>query len=115
VTFLHLFHHSSITVVVGSILPFDYNADMYLPILLNSANHTLLYLHYLLATLGLKSWWAPYITSMQLAQFCIIFFQSLVSYLVGPQCGSPDFAKVLMIVYMGSMIALFVNFFLQVR
>ena len=54
VTFLHLFHHSSITVVVGSILPFDYNGDMYLPIMLNSANHMLVYLHYLLATLGLK-------------------------------------------------------------
>ena len=35
VTFLHLFHHSSITVVVGSLLPFDYNGDMYLPIMLN--------------------------------------------------------------------------------
>jgi hypothetical protein len=114
VTFLHLFHHSSITVVVGSILPFDYNADMYLPILLNSANHTLLYLHYLLATLGLKSWWAPYITSLQLLQFCVIFGQSVVSFRAGPDCGSPDFAKVLMIVYMGSMIALFINFFLQV-
>jgi hypothetical protein len=27
---------------------------MYLPIMLNSANHMLVYLHYLLATLGLK-------------------------------------------------------------
>jgi hypothetical protein len=115
VTFLHLFHHSSITIVVGCILPFDFNGDMYLPIMLNSANHMLVYLHYLLATLGLQSWWAPYITSMQLAQFCIIFAQSLLSYRVGPTCGSPDFAKVLMIIYMGSLIALFGNFFLQVR
>ena len=113
VTFLHLFHHSSITVVVGSILPFDYNGDMYLPIMLNSANHMLVYLHYLLATLGLNSWWAPYITSLQLAQFIIIFGQSLLSYRVGPTCGSPDFAKILIIVYMGSMVALFGNFFLQ--
>lgn len=115
VTFLHLFHHSSITVVVGSILPFDYNGDMYLPILLNSANHTMIYLHYLLATLGLRSFWAPYITSMQLTQFCMIFAQSLLSYRIGPSCGTPDFAKVLMIVYMGSMIALFGNYFLQVK
>ena len=113
VTFLHLFHHSSITIVVGSILPFDYNGDMYLPIMLNSANHMLVYLHYLLATLGLNSWWAPYITSLQLAQFIIIFGQSLLSYRVGPTCGSPDFAKILIIVYMGSMVALFGNFFLQ--
>lgn len=114
VTFLHLFHHSSITIVVGTILPFDYNGDMYLPILLNSANHTAVYLHYLLASLGIASWWAPYITSMQLVQFCLIFGQSLLSYRVGPTCGSPDFAKVLMILYMGSLNALFGNYFLQV-
>eukprot|EP01034_Spumella_vulgaris_P022798 gene22798-28960_t len=113
VTFLHLFHHSSITVVVGTILPFDYNGDMYLPIFLNSTNHMLVYLHYLLATLGLTSWWSSYITSLQLIQFILIFAQSLMSYRLGPQCGSPDFAKVLMIVYMGSMVALFSNFFLQ--
>ncbi len=94
VTFLHLFHHSSITVVVGTILPFDYNGDMYLPILLNSTNHMLVYLHYLLATLGVTSWWSSYITSMQLVQFILIFLQSLLSYRVGPTCGSPDFAKV---------------------
>ena len=94
VTFLHLFHHSSITVVVGTIFPFDYNGDMYLPILLNSANHALVYLHYLLATLGLQSWWSPYITTLQLGQFLIIFLQSLIAYFRGSDCGSPDFAKV---------------------
>jgi GNS1/SUR4 family len=113
VTFLHLFHHSSITIVVGSILPFDYNGDMYLPILLNSANHMLVYLHYLLATLGVQSSWASYITSLQLLQFVAIFGQSLLTYRIGPTCGSPDFAKVLMIVYMGSMVVLFGNFFMQ--
>jgi hypothetical protein len=88
---------------------------MYLPIMLNSANHMSVYLHYLLATLGIQSWWSSYITSMQLAQFCIIFAQNLLSYRVGPTCGSPDFSKVLMIVYMGSLIALFGNYFLQVN
>lgn len=87
---------------------------MYLPILLNSFNHALIYSHYLLATLGYECWWSPYLTSMQLFQFCLIFGQSLIAYCIGPSCGSPDFAKVLMIVYMGSMVALFGHFFLQV-
>jgi len=52
---------------------------------------------------------------MQFLQFIVIFAQSLLAYRVGPTCGSPDFAKVLMIIYMGSMITLFGNFFLQVR
>jgi hypothetical protein len=114
VTFLHLFHHASITVVVGTILPFDYNGDMYLPILLNSGNHMLIYLHYLLATFGIRSWWASHITFLQLSQFILIFLQNIFSYRIGPSCGSPDFAKILLIVYMGNMIALFVNFFMQV-
>lgn len=113
VTFLHLFHHSSITVVVGSILPFDYNGDMYLPIMLNSFNHMLIYMHYLLATFGVQSLWSPYITALQLTQFCLIFGQSLLAYRIGPTCGSPDFAKILMIVYMGSMVGLVGHFILQ--
>jgi hypothetical protein len=113
VTFLHLFHHVSITVVVGSILPFDYNGDMYLPIMLNSFNHMAVYLHYLLATLGIKSPWGSWITSMQLAQFVIIFAQSLIAFKIGPTCGSPDFAKLLMIAYMGSMVAVFARYWLQ--
>ena len=47
-------------------------------------------------------------------QFCLIFTQSLLSYRIGYTCGSPDFAKLLMIVYMGSMCALFGHFILQV-
>jgi hypothetical protein len=87
--------------------------DMYLPIMLNSFNHMAVYLHYLLATLGIRSPWAGYITLMQLTQFVLIFFQNLIAYKVGPTCGSPDFAKVLMIVYMGSMVALFVRYLVQ--
>lgn len=94
-------------------MPFDYNADMFLPILLNCINHALIYLHYLLATLGIQSLWSHYITWFQLLQFVIIFAQSLVAYRLGPTCGSPDFAKVLMMVYMASMISLYGHYTLQ--
>lgn len=55
VTFLHLFHHSSITLVVGSILRFDYSGDMFLPIVLNSIVHVLMYSHYFVTALGIKT------------------------------------------------------------
>mmetsp|Transcript_13433 Transcript_13433/g.20973 ORF Transcript_13433/g.20973 Transcript_13433/m.20973 type:complete len:393 (-) Transcript_13433:449-1627(-) len=113
VTFLHLFHHASINVVVGSILPFEFNGDMYLPILLNSAVHVLVYAHYLLTAFGLRSWWAPYLTALQLGQFSAILTQSLLAYFEGPACGAPDFVKILLIVYMGSMWVMFWVFFLQ--
>ena len=69
VSFLHLYHHTSITFVVGLILPYSYSGDMYLPILLNSIVHILMYSHYLAAAHGIKSWWKPYLTTIQLIQF----------------------------------------------
>ncbi|CAM9849118.1 unnamed protein product [Chrysoparadoxa australica] len=113
VTFLHLFHHSSITVVVGSALPFDFAGDLYAPILLNSLVHVLVYLHYMLASMGIQAWWSPFLTALQLGQFAFIFIQQCLAYNAGPLCGPHDFVKVLLIVYMSSMIVLFGVFFIQ--
>lgn len=113
VTFLHIFHHSSITIVVGTILRFDYSGDMFLPILLNALVHVLMYSHYLVTALGIKSWWRQYLTSLQLLQFCLISVQSVLAYSNGPTCGSPDWAKVVMVLYMGSMLILFGQFFVK--
>jgi len=113
VTFLHIFHHSSITFVVGTILKFDYSGDMFLPIFLNALVHVLMYSHYLVTALGIKSWWRQYLTSLQLAQFCLISLQSAVAYSRGPSCGAPDWAKVIMILYMCSMLFLFGKFFVK--
>ena len=38
VTFLHIFHHSSITIVVGTILRFDYSGDMCVPVTIDVRN-----------------------------------------------------------------------------
>lgn len=113
VTFLHVFHHCSICVVVGLILPFEFNGDMYLPIFLNALVHVLMYSHYLVSALGLSTPWKPYLTSMQLLQFVTIAVQSWISLSHGDSCGAPFFAKVLMVIYMGSMLILFGNFFLN--
>ncbi|CAM9542259.1 unnamed protein product, partial [Discosporangium mesarthrocarpum] len=111
VTFLHLFHHCSITVIVGSVLPFDFNGDMYLPIMLNSIVHVLVYLHYVFTAMGWESFWGPYLAGLQMTQFAVIFFQSAVAFYEGPDCGSPDFVKVILLLYMGSMLGLFGFFF----
>eukprot|EP01060_Flectonema_neradi_P030495 TRINITY_DN4452_c0_g1_i1.p1 TRINITY_DN4452_c0_g1~~TRINITY_DN4452_c0_g1_i1.p1 ORF type:complete len:364 (+),score=59.90 TRINITY_DN4452_c0_g1_i1:494-1585(+) len=113
VTFLHIFHHSSITLVVGLLLPFDFSGDMFLPIVFNAFVHVLMYGHYLATSLGIKSWWSKHLTSLQLIQFMTISFQSYVAYTAGPDCGAPDFAKFIMILYMISMLVLFGNFFLR--
>jgi len=113
VTFLHVFHHCSIDLVVGLILPFEFNGDMYLPIFLNAFVHVLMYSHYLVSALGLSTPWKPYLTSMQLLQFVTIATQSTISLSRGDSCGGPYFGKLLMVAYMGSMLILFGNFFLR--
>ncbi|CAM9272137.1 unnamed protein product [Pylaiella littoralis] len=111
VTFFHLFHHCSITVIVGSVLPFDFNGDMYLPIMLNSIVHVLVYLHYVLTALGRHSWWSRHLTKLQLTQFVVILVQSATALYRGPGCGSPDFVKVVLLMYMASLLGLFALFF----
>ena len=113
VSFLHLFHHTSITFVVGLILPYNYSGDMYLPILLNSFVHILMYSHYLASSFGIKAWWRPYLTSIQLIQFCLIAYQNIYAYSIGSTCGSPDFTKIIMLFYMASMLILFSGFFIR--
>lgn len=111
VTFLHVFHHCSINIVVGLILPFEFSGDMYLPILLNAIVHVLMYSHYLVSALGLSTPWKPYLTSCQLMQFTLIATQSARSLMSGDSCGGPYFGKAIIVSYMGSMLLLFGNFF----
>ena len=69
VTLLHVYHHSSITLVVGILIPHQYTGDVFLPILLNATVHVLMYSHYFVTSLKLfKPWWSPYLTSLQLIQ-----------------------------------------------
>lgn len=113
VSFLHVFHHSSIIVVVGSIIPHAFSGDMYLPILLNATVHVIMYGYYALTSLGYKFWWKSLLTTMQLIQFVLISTQSFVAWYSGPSCGTPDYAKAMMMGYMGSMIVLFGQFFVK--
>lgn len=79
VTFLHVYHHSSITFVVGLIVPYSFSGDFYLPILLNSVVHVVMYSYYLLMVLKVPFPWKSMITIMQLVQFCLIMGQNILS------------------------------------
>jgi hypothetical protein len=57
--------------------------------------------------------WRQYLTTLQLLQFVAISLQSYLAYSSGAECGAPDWAKLAMMLYMGSMLVLFGNFFLQ--
>ena len=113
VSFLHVYHHVSVTVVIGTILPFEFSGDMFLPILCNSVVHVLMYGHYLASALGAKCWWRKYLTMLQLMQFILITIQSGYSWSACPTSGAPDFVKLMMCCYMGTMLLLFLQFFIR--
>lgn len=113
VSFLHVYHHSSITFVVGTILPYSFSGDLYLPVLLNAIVHVVMYFYYFLTTIKVPFPWKSYLTSMQLAQFVAIMSQNIIGWKSGSACGQPDFAKVLLTGYMASMLVLFGNFFVR--
>lgn len=112
-SFLHVYHHASVAVVVRQFMLYDINGDSWVAAFLNSFIHVLMYSHYLLSTFGVQTWWRRYITQLQLLQFVIIFFQMTYTYYTGPDCGVPDFLKVLQVFYMFTMIGLFSNFYVK--
>jgi len=112
VTFLHIYHHSSITVITA-MLQFDNTGDLYLPAFLNCVIHVMMYSHYFVTAIGYKSWWSQYLTSLQLIQFILIASQCLIGFYRGSDCGLPDFAKVTLFVYMMTMLILFSQFFIS--
>jgi elongation of very long chain fatty acids protein 4 len=54
VSFLHVYHHASITFVVGYLARYSYSGDVYLAPLLNACVHVCMYSHYLVTALGYR-------------------------------------------------------------
>jgi elongation of very long chain fatty acids protein 4 len=113
VTLLHVYHHSSITFIASMYTMYDLAGDCYLGVVLNSTVHVLMYSHYFVAALGMSTPWKPFLTQMQLLQFIAIMMQSIIAWTVGPDCGYPDFLKLIMIFYMVTMLVLFGRFYIN--
>eukprot|EP00735_Rhodelphis_limneticus_P015345 TRINITY_DN9573_c0_g1::TRINITY_DN9573_c0_g1_i1::g.12197::m.12197 TRINITY_DN9573_c0_g1::TRINITY_DN9573_c0_g1_i1::g.12197 ORF type:complete len:280 (-),score=70.06,sp/Q5M8U1/ELOV5_XENTR/33.10/3e-33,ELO/PF01151.13/2.9e-57 TRINITY_DN9573_c0_g1_i1:165-1004(-) len=115
VTFLHVYHHASIAIVVGGLFSTDWAGDIYLPVMLNSFVHVLMYTHYFLTSIGVKSWWRQHLTSMQLTQFLLIMFQSYypLFFVNKEDCPGLATTRYALGTYMITMLVLFGNFFYQ--
>ena len=83
--------------LVGFLLPLDYNGDVFLLVLLDAAVGALISAEHALAPLAsnlITFRWERVVRMMRLAEFVTIFCHSLLAYRVGPSCGLPDFIKV---------------------
>ena len=109
-SFLHIYHHSTIGIVWGYLLyNNDANGTASYGCFINSIIHFIMYSHYLITSMGYKNPLKKYITQLQLLQFfsCIIhsfivlFYEKIV----------PKKYAYLELIYHISMIILFKNFY----
>lgn len=110
-SFLHLYHHSSISIIWGFLLYMGHgNGTASFGCLLNSFIHIIMYSHYLITSFGINNPFKKYITQMQLAQFLILFIHSIV-VISNYEKYFPLKYAFIQFIYQLQMIILFGNFY----
>ena len=110
-SFLHVYHHSSIFLVYWMNTRIGYTGDIYFTIVLNCFVHVVMYTYYLFKTLQ-PSWdpvWKKHITNLQMVQFVSMNIQA--GYLLcNSGCQFPWKVTAFYLVYIISLFALFMKF-----
>ncbi|RNA39223.1 elongation of very long chain fatty acids 2-like [Brachionus plicatilis] len=118
VTFLHVFHHSTMLIIWWVVISWIPAGQAYFGAALNCVVHVFMYTYYafsVIPSLKDKLWWKKYITTFQLAQFVITFSHTLNGmYLtMSGKCSFPMWGQILLSSYMVIMLALFTNFYVH--
>ncbi|KAJ3311957.1 hypothetical protein HDU76_003000 [Blyttiomyces sp. JEL0837] len=119
ISFLHLYHHSSIFVIWWGVIYFAPGGDSYFSAALNSFIHVVMYGYYFFSSIGIKqvAFIKKYITMMQMTQFCCMLVQSVYVIYLNPKSENeyPRAIGHLLFWYMWSMLGLFGHFFINDR
>lgn len=112
VSFLHLYHHTSMPLLWWIAIKFTPGGECYMSSMINSFIHVVMYSYYTLTALGISPWWKKYLTIMQMTQFVFLMGQATLG-LAFP-CGTfPRWMALALFFYMLSMLALFLNFYFR--
>nr|QXU64617.1 fatty acid elongase 6 [Blattella germanica] len=115
ITFLHVYHHSSLVFFSWCYLKFLPGEQGVVIGFLNSFVHVIMYSYYMVAAMGPKYqkyiWWKKYMTRIQLTQF-VIMLVYLVS-LVVRDCNLPRILSILMGTNVFFFLCLFLNFYIK--
>ncbi|CAH1395683.1 unnamed protein product [Nezara viridula] len=91
ITFLHLYHHTGMPLISWSAVKYFPGGHSSFIGFVNSFVHIIMYTYYMFAAMGPKVqkylWWKKYLTTLQLAQFCMTFLHSM--QLLFHDCGYP--------------------------
>jgi elongation of very long chain fatty acids protein 4 len=111
-SFLHVYHHSTIGVIWGFLLYRGHgNGTASFGCFINSIIHLIMYSHYLCTSLGYNNPFKKYITRTQLLQFAVCLVHSLA--VIGVEEIVPKKYAVIELIYQTTMLVLFSNFYVK--
>ncbi len=109
-SFLHLYHHSTIPIVWWYLLYTNYgNGTASFGALINSMVHLVMYSHYLYTSFGYKNPFKRWITRIQLGQFFLLLVHFWFAYTYDNNF--PPYITSIELYYQLSMVILFSNFY----
>ncbi|KAF6215937.1 hypothetical protein GE061_000274 [Apolygus lucorum] len=112
-TFLHVYHHSTMFSLWWIGIKWVPSGSTFLPAMVNSFIHVLMYAYYGLSALGPAIskylWWKKYLTILQLIQFTTALIMGINGIRSG--CDFPLWMQYGLVLYMVSFIVLFGNFY----
>ncbi len=115
-SFLHLYHHSTIISIWGYLLHLGYGSGAAsFGAFINSAVHVLMYTHYLITTFGVENPLKHLLTKVQIFQFYTCIFQATVACFTDLETVYPKYLGWVEFAYHCTMIALFSNFLQRSR
>lgn len=115
VTFLHVYHHMSVTIIGLFVVRYVFGVHLIMSALLNCIVHIFMYFYYFLAGFGPQMqkhlWWKKYITVLQLVQFVGIVTWFSAHLL--RNCQGNRFASAFILLYSGLYVYLFGKFYVK--
>jgi elongation of very long chain fatty acids protein 4 len=125
ISFLHVYHHTSIFFIWWIICYYAPGGESYFSAALNSFIHVLMYGYYFWSTMAPKleegkrprpshpAYWKEWITRSQMFQFCVMMIQAISDLWITVPKSYPRFCVWILFYYMMTMLALFGQFYVQ--
>lgn len=111
VSFLHVYHHTTIAWAWYAAMSFFPGGDSYFGALFNSWIHVMMYSYYALALLRVPCPWKRFLTMAQLIQFLSVNVYTGFAYNYWDKSILTNYHLLAMIIQLGEMTSLFVLFF----
>lgn len=115
ITFLHMYHHSLTPLETWILVKFVAGGHGTFSNLINNLVHVIMYFYYMVSAMGPQYqkylWWKKHLTTIQLAQFFLVFIHS--AQLLFVDCGYPRFLGALLLLHSTIFFGLFSHFYYQ--